>query len=91
MKLDHKFYGHVLKAKDGSVVPDDEYIVFLAKDNAFAHTLNFYLSECIRLGADERQINAVREMISRMHAWRNANQDKWKVPDIGKDERLLDE
>jgi len=36
MKLDAKFFGEIFKAKDHSRVPDDEYAVFLAKDNAFA-------------------------------------------------------
>jgi hypothetical protein len=39
MKLDAKFYGDLRKVKDGSAVPDDEWAVFLAKDNAFAAIL----------------------------------------------------
>lgn len=34
-KLDAKFYGEIRKVKDGAVVPEDEYVVFLAKDTAF--------------------------------------------------------
>lgn len=88
MKLDVKFYGEVRKVKDDSLVPDDEYVVFLAKDNAFAHTLPFYLNQCIEMGADAEQIAAVERMIERLQAWREANQDRLKVPDA-KGEKLL--
>lgn len=88
-KLDGKFYGHILKAKDGSVVPDDEYVVFLAKDNAFAEILPEYLAKCIELGCDAEQAQAVTRMIERLHAWRKANSDRCKVPDAA-GERMLD-
>jgi hypothetical protein len=45
-KLDAKFYGNIFKAKDNSQVPDDEYVVFLAKDNAFARGLPPKSSGC---------------------------------------------
>lgn len=31
MKLDAKFEGVVVKAKDGTVVPSDQYVVFLSR------------------------------------------------------------
>jgi hypothetical protein len=43
-KLDAKFYGEIRKVKDDSIVPDDQYIVFLVKDDAFALTLPIYRS-----------------------------------------------
>lgn len=89
MKLDCKFYGHILKAKDGSVVPDDEYVVFLAKDNAFASVLTLYLAKLIELEADQEQIDAVIRLVDRVNAWREANPDKCKVPDAA-GERMLD-
>ena len=33
-KLDAKFYGVIVKNKDESIVPQDQYMVFLAKDAA---------------------------------------------------------
>lgn len=88
-KLDGKFYGHILKAKDGSVVPDDEYVVFLAKDNAFAAVLPLYLDACIKLGADDAQIAAVNRLIDRVYSWRNAHTDRCKVPSAA-GEKMLD-
>lgn len=88
MKLDAKFEGTITKVKDGSVVPDDEWVVFLAKDNAFAAVLPAYLEKCIELGCDEEQVASVRRMIDRMVVWRLAHQDRVKNPDA-KNEKLL--
>lgn len=88
-KLDAKFYGEIRKAKDGSIVPDDEYVVFLAKDNAFAAVLPFYHLKCIELNCDDEQIRAVGRMVDRVQAWRAANPGRLKDPDA-KGERLLD-
>lgn len=88
MKLDAKFYGEIRKVKNDEIVPEDEYVVFLAKDNAFAEVLPEYLSICLRKGADFEQIQAVTRMIERVHYWRLANYDRCKMPDA-KGEKLL--
>lgn len=91
MKLDAKFEGEIRKVKDSSVVPGDEYVVFLAKDTAFAlYALPAYLSACKELGADPEQIAAVRRMHQRVMDWRAANPERCKTPDA-KGERLLDQ
>ena len=87
-KLDAKFSGVIFKVKDGSIVPDDEYMVFLAKDNAFPATLEFYRNECVRLGADQEHVDAVNRTIDRLIGWRRDNADRCKVPDA-KGERLV--
>jgi len=87
-KLDAKFSGVIFKVKDGSIVPDDEYVVFLAKDTAFYETLPTYLERCRRHNADAEQISAVERMIDRLQMWRNENPDRLKVPDA-KGEKLL--
>ena len=91
MKIDGKFSGVIIKAKDGSVVPPDQYIVFLAKDNALPATVRFYEEECERLGADARQLEAVRKMRARLDRWRQAHHDLCKVPDVAVGETLLDD
>lgn len=90
MKLDAKFYvdGVLRKVKDDSAVGHDEYVVFLAKDTAFANILPTYRAECMDLGADPEQIAAVDRMIDRLRAWRQANPGRLKVPDA-KGEKLL--
>ncbi len=70
-------------------MPDDEYVVFLAKDNAFAAIMPDYLAKCIELGCDEEQVQAVTRLMDRMLAWRNTNPEKCKVPDAA-GERMLD-
>ena len=87
-KLDAKFYGEIRKVKDDSIVPDDEYVVFLAKDTAFYETLPTYRRKCIELGADAEQIAAVERMMCRLTDWRGDNPDRLKVPDA-KGEKLL--
>lgn len=88
MKLDAKFYGEIRKVKDDSIVFDDEYVVFLAKDDAFAAVLPVYREACVNLGADQEQIAAVDRMIERLDRWRKAHPTRLKVPDA-KGEKLL--
>lgn len=87
-KLDAKFSGVIFKVKDGSIVPDDQYMVFLAKDRAFLPTLMFYREECVRIGADEEHVGAVDRTIARLLAWQTDNADLLKVPDA-KGEKLV--
>lgn len=82
MKLDGKFHGIIVKNKDGSIVPQDQWIVFLAKDNALPATLAFYAAECKRLGAADEQICAVNDMRERLDEWRRQNPHLCKVPDV---------
>lgn len=88
MKLDAKFEGEIRKVKDGSIVPDDEYVVFLAKDNAFAEVIHQYRLICIQRGCDNEQIAAVDRMILRLEKWRSEHPDRLKNPDA-KGEKLL--
>ncbi len=87
MKLDAKFYGDIRKVKDDSLLPEDEYVVFLAKDNAFPATVAFYREECERLGADAEHLASVDRMIERLTKWRADNPHRLKVPDA-KGEKL---
>ena len=87
MKLDAKFYGDIRKVKDDSLLPEDEYVVFLAKDNAFPATVAFYRQECERLGADAEHLASVDRMIERLTKWRADNPHRLKVPDA-KGEKL---
>ena len=87
MKLDAKFYGDIHKVKDDSLLPEDEYVVFLAKDNAFPATVAFYRQECERLGADAEHLASVDRMIERLTKWRADNPHRLKVPDA-KGEKL---
>lgn len=79
--LDGKFHGVVVKNKDGSVVTPDQWIVFLAKDNALPATLQFYEQECRRLNAGSEQIQSVSRLRERLRQWRVDNQSKCKVAD----------
>jgi hypothetical protein len=85
--LDAKFYGVLHKIKNGELVPPDEFVVFLAKDNAFAAVLPLYRDKCVELGADDEQVAAVDRMINRLNAWRAANPARLKTPDA-KGEKL---
>jgi hypothetical protein len=88
MKLDAKFYGVIVKAKDNTIVPEDEYIVFLAKDTAFFNALPAYHAACLELEADAEQIASVERMIGRVKEWRSRNLHRLKTPDA-KGEKLL--
>jgi hypothetical protein len=82
MKLDAKFHGVIVKNKNGTIVQPDEWIVFLAKDNAVPATLAFYQAECIRQGAAQEQVQAVNDLRLRVEAWRAAHADQCHVPDV---------
>jgi hypothetical protein len=82
MKLDGKFHGLIAKNKDGSIVPQDQWMVFLAKDDAVPATLEFYEAECERHGAGIAQIAAVRALRERVAVWRAAHLDLCKTPDV---------
>jgi len=88
VKLNAKFYGEIKKVKDDSRVPDDEYVVFLAKDNAFAAILPAYRDKCIELGCDAEQIAALDRMLLRLDNWRALHPKRLKNPDAH-DEKLL--
>ena len=87
-KLDAKFYGTIMKAKDSTVLTDDEYMVFLVKDRAFLPTLKFYRAECERIGSDRENLDSIDRAISRAEQWQAAFPHRMKVPDA-RGERLL--
>lgn len=88
MKLDAKFYGEIRKVKDDSLVPDDEYVVFLVKDNAFAAMLPVYRAKCVELGCDTEHIDSIDRMIGRAQRWRDQHPERLKNPDAA-GEKLL--
>jgi hypothetical protein len=80
-KLDGKFHGVIARDRDGQIVPPDQYVVFLARDNAFLPTLKFYYDECDRQGAAIEQLEAISRLIIRVEKWRKENPDLCKLPD----------
>ncbi len=88
-KLDLKFYGEIRKVKDDSIVPDDMWMCFLAKDNAFPHALSEYHKKCIDLNADIEQVHAVERAMKKLDKWRNDHPELLKTPDA-KGEMLLE-
>lgn len=79
--LDGKFKGTVYRSRDNQVVDDEQWMVFLAKDNAVPQMLAFYRNRCVELGAGEEQIKSVDRLIDRVHAWRQTHHELCKVPD----------
>jgi len=82
MRLDSKYRGTIIKNKDSTVIPQDEYIVFRPADNALPATLECYKEECLRVGAKNEQLEAVVALIERVRAWRAAHPERCKVPDV---------
>lgn len=81
-KLDGKFHGVVVKNKNQSIVPQDQWMVFLAKDNAVPHMLQEYYRKSVELGASNEQLSAVYEMMERVNDWRKHNPHLLKVADV---------
>lgn len=80
-KLDGKFHGIIACDKDCEIVPPDQFVVFLAKDNAFPATLDFYRDECMRIGAGAEQLAAVDRLRTRVAMWRDNHAAECKIPD----------
>jgi hypothetical protein len=81
MKLDKKFYGQIFKVKNNELVPEDEYVVFLAKDNAFIVALERYLEVCRYLNCDDEQITQTELLIKHVNQWRVEHPERCKNPD----------
>lgn len=81
-KLDGKFYGQIFKEKNGEEVPADSFIVFLAKDRALLPTLEFYRSECERIGCDLPQLIAINDLLCRVQRWQSDHPELMKLPDV---------
>lgn len=88
MKLDGKIFGTLVKVKNNEYIPDDEWVVFFAKDNAFYAILPLYLEKCRELGCDQEHCDNVVRLIERVNKWRLANPSRCKNPDA-KGEKLL--
>lgn len=80
-KLDKKFYGRIFKVKDSTLVPDDQYVVFLAKDNAFAKLIEQYPQICEELGCDAKQVEMAKQVVENVKRWRGEHEDLCKNPD----------
>ncbi len=80
--IDRKFEIHARSRTSGATYTEEEAVLFLARDTAFALTLPTYLENCKKVGAGEDQIKAVELLIERVANYRKANPDKIKVPDV---------
>jgi hypothetical protein len=93
-KLDAKFTGVIHKVKDGTIVPDDQWVVFLAKDTVFSEMFrdphSGYVARLKEHNADAEQIAAAIRMETRLIMWRRYNSHMLKIPDA-KGEKLLDQ
>lgn len=87
-KLDGKFYGAVFRHKDDTLVDPQDYVIFLARDIAFRPVLEYYLRECEQRGCAQPQLDAIKELISRLVARQvvlTAN-NQMKLSDVDKGE-----
>ena len=82
MRLDSKVHGILIKNKDNTIIPEDEFIVFRPADNAVPEMLEFYYRECCNIGASNEQLNAVAALQLRVAQWRHAHPERCKVADV---------
>jgi hypothetical protein len=80
--IDRKFAIDALCLEHNDTVDENHAVVFLAKDKALPGALRAYEQECIALGADDRQITAVRGLLARVEAYQREHADMVKVPDV---------
>jgi hypothetical protein len=80
--VDRKFQISAVCREHGHLFSEADAVLFVAKDKALPATLRFYLEECRRLGAAERQLEGIALLIARVEAWQVANPGRVKVPDV---------
>jgi hypothetical protein len=80
MKMDRKYKGRVYK-NDGSLVPDDEWIVFRAKDRCVPEMLIGYIGYCYEQRVDIEHITGMMELLSRVMRFQLDNPERCKFPD----------
>lgn len=78
--IGQKYKGEIFK-NDGTLVPEDEWIVFMAKDLALVPTLIAYLNNCSNLGCDEKYLREIVELTIKVMKFQKNNIDKCKIPD----------
>jgi len=79
MRIDQKYYGEVFK-NDGSKVPEEEMIVFRAKDRAVPNMLEFYAQECERIGCSDFHVEGIMLLRERVIYYQESR-GFCKVPD----------
>lgn len=80
--IDRKFTIQATCREHGHAHTEADSALFLAKDIAFPAALRAYIRECVRLGADERQIAAAKAMMERVVKYQAEHPDLIKVPDV---------
>lgn len=79
-EIDGKYAGYIYNRRTGAKI-DDDWVVFRAKDNAFAAALPYYLKACIDRKCNAAHIESVAAMIGRVDQWREDHPELCKNPD----------
>jgi hypothetical protein len=73
MRLDKRFYGTIVKNKDGRVVPEDEWVAFLVTDKGLIAMLIDYANQLTQDGATGNQVEAVMDLCHRVRQVRQGD------------------
>lgn len=80
LKIDQKYHGKVFK-KDGTPIPEDEWIVFRAKDLCFIPALDTYIDECAARGCTDKHLKGLVELRKKVLEFQRDNPERCKIPD----------
>jgi len=83
-KMDHKYVckgDGIFNVNTGLVVPEDEWIVFRAKDTAVPMMLEFYRQACKDLGCNNNHIRSIEDLINRVDNFQDKHPERCRVPD----------
>ena len=80
MNLDRKFTISATAIKSGKHYTEENAVLFLAKDRAFALTLPDYVRHCKELGAAPEQVRAAELLLERVVQFQLTHETK--VPDV---------
>jgi len=83
MVIDRKVEMTAVNPCNGNIYTQRNAVLFAAKDKCLIPTLEAYLEENIKEGADDAQVESVKDLISRVKSFqRNI---ECKVPDVTSD------
>lgn len=80
MDIDRKFKISATANRSGKHYTEQNAVLFLAKDRAFALTLPDYIRHCREVGAAPEQIQAAELLLERVLKFQSENETK--VPDV---------
>jgi hypothetical protein len=74
-----KYHGIIAKTSTGQIIPPDDYLIFMKKDDAVPAMLTTYYEKCNELGCDDDHLEWVADQVYNLRHWREQNADRYTM------------